>query len=404
MKLYLFGCRHGSLSLLAFAVLAWAGLASPLVAAQPDEPPAVSSAQTEVPPASLDQDILQIWPNASLEERQKISAMLDFVSEGLSRIRIDPVFAEQVLRFREPFPVMAEFNADPMSHMRPSMQNLICWNRDMNRLSKQLEKELFEDFVKSDPKYQAVLRGMSIGFYIHYNNPPLMEASQIIGDNLETLLSDVTNEGEPYPCREKKPGSELHPPFAWAQPVRIPGTGDEAKDRFIAEKIAEIRRQVPAAPFDDRSFPARPEEANLLFLYGLESDSPEELLGACIEDANCTSIPDIAFDRPRAKSKAQTSAFLRRTYATQVFREWEARFQDDFALVETGDGGRIVAAACLGRPWDKQEIFSCLLQALGAYPPIRSEGGPWDARNEFYKSQLDKTIAVSLEQIKNIYK
>jgi hypothetical protein len=62
--------------------------------------------------------------------------------------------------------------------------------------------------------------------------------------------------------------------LTWTKPVRIAATGNSTYDIAVAAAVEHLRKLDPGLPLDDRSFPNRPEEANV-FVNGPGFQCPE---------------------------------------------------------------------------------------------------------------------------------
>jgi hypothetical protein len=198
------------------------------------------------------------------------------------------------------------------------------------------------------------------------------------------------------------PSPGIAGPFKWRVPIRIESTGSVETDRRIAAALAEIRRNVPSAPIDRRSFPAPAGSANLfLQMRGVPDESEVyHALEACLRAMNCLGVRQImTSEMPGRPVPDATRAFLARAYLTRPYR---AEFDGPVALLEVGRDGSISGAICGSTgEWDAREhvmnLTSCIAQALGAFPVSFNDRNGYDP--EFEAS----LIAREMEDLRRLY-
>ena len=190
----------------------------------------------------------------------------------------------------------------------------------------------------------------------------------------------------------------------WDRPVRIASTSDDKLDALIAQALEEIRREVPDAPVDDRSFPASPEVQNLFFARDRDRSLVRSTWGIenCAPQQSCRSIEQLAMpsdDMHSPPDPERSALFLDKMHFS---RPVTASFPGPVALIERGDRGQIMAAIC-GKPYRGDASFqfaitkSCLAQAMGARVWLYGEKPGRMVEQELL------VLASAMNQLKTIY-
>ena len=397
MKLLRNGVR--GVSAIVVGVAAAAGLAeSPIVCAEVQENMAGDprGALVELLPTS-DQVPLTHYDSLSPEQRRIERAIYDSTRTRMIAADIDPIFASDVLAVLADgagnrFAARARFVADPLHHPRPTLAKLLCDRQALDAIRVSVDKEQISRLYPpprtapkpADPDADLVFPR------------PRPEAS------LALVARDMFNR-VPLPdylgrrCPDSSADYMIRQVPRWKVPVRIAATGRPDMNAMIARALADIRRRVPNAPIDARSFPAPATAANLF----VTEQGGGDVLSRCFDERACSSLRGLIAAAASTASPLERNAFLARTYFTLPYHRYAA---DDAALVELSPAGDIAGALCAGAtfrdPISQSRLTLCLAQALGAFPPsgpVESDSGAPQTAATFtavIKSAIPQLLAL----------
>jgi hypothetical protein len=278
------------------------------------------------------------------DNRRRAVAIYDHVRERLIRARVDYrasvlVLASITENREADFLTQEQFSRFGPGEIRPNLFEQFRWRAEMVAIA----RSTIERFA--GPPGPAPSGEEEEVFIVEAPPPDGRILSRITSALQRTFegFGSVDSPAGPVPR------AGIAGPFRWRVPIRIASTGSVETDRRIAAALAEIRRNVPSAPIDSRSFPAPAGSANLfLQMRGHSSLSGIHFaLGTCLPAMNCLSARQIMTgDMPGQPAPSATRAFLTRAYLTRPYR---ASLTGPVALLEVARDGSISGAICGSR-------------------------------------------------------
>lgn len=284
------------------------------------------------------------------------------------------------------------------STRRPSALALLCWRDDLLTIASEAERR----FIKTTSS-----RGASAA-----SDDDVLVDMPDPGNRLTTRIPTALRRalaglGD---LRMNCPGARpvfLPGPLKWRHAVRIESTGAINTDARIAAALTQIKRHVPNAPIDSKSFPARRGTGNLHFGTSGSNEfrySLGKFLHNCLERSECLDLgQSIAapIASPRTKPLISSREFLANAYFS---RPYHISFSRPMAFVQIAKNSGITGAICgfddqeAGDSRETTNVTSCLLQALGAYPTDELDANGYDDGHE------KRLIEIELDQLTQLYK